>query len=310
MRLAAVLLALGAAPAQAAFTGDDPGSSSAVFLKLGPGGRALGMGEAHSVLVADPSAAYWNPAALARLKRPRSALFAHTDYLAGSFYDYGAAAVRAGRFTWAASFQYQSAGSIPKRDTVGTDLGTFTPSDFAGGPSLAWEGGDAAIGRPYTLGVSAKYIHSVIDTTARGYAFDAGILFPIDADNRWGAAAVVQNAGPGLKFKGDAAPLPLTLRFGTAIRLSPTWMVEADLIMARDAKPALALGTERRLSDRFGGSPALRFGFNTRAPSDIKGVAGISTGLGMAFERFDVDYAFTPFGHLGLTHQLSVAFGF
>jgi len=46
----------------------DPGTTSANFLKLGIGPRAVAMGEAQVGLANDVYATYWNPAGLAQLQ--------------------------------------------------------------------------------------------------------------------------------------------------------------------------------------------------------------------------------------------------
>ena len=44
------------------------GETGLSFLKLGVGGRALGMGEAYSAVAADPTAMYYNPAAMSQIE--------------------------------------------------------------------------------------------------------------------------------------------------------------------------------------------------------------------------------------------------
>src|SRR5437870_7030522 len=58
----------------------EPGTSSANFLKLGAGPRAIAMGEAQVGLADDVYASYWNPAGLAQLENPEAA-FVQTQYL-------------------------------------------------------------------------------------------------------------------------------------------------------------------------------------------------------------------------------------
>jgi len=48
------------------------GQTGLAFLKLGVGGRALGMGEAYSAVATDPSGMYYNPASLALASSPSS----------------------------------------------------------------------------------------------------------------------------------------------------------------------------------------------------------------------------------------------
>ncbi|RIK54073.1 hypothetical protein DCC62_32005, partial [candidate division KSB1 bacterium] len=45
------------------------GTAMAQFLKIGVGGRAVGMGEAFVALANDASALYWNPAGIAQMNK-------------------------------------------------------------------------------------------------------------------------------------------------------------------------------------------------------------------------------------------------
>src|SRR5688572_5651049 len=66
-----LLLAFLIMPSLAFGFGDDKvGTSGAQFLKIGPGARPVGMGEAFTGVADDVHAIYWNPAGLATLKKP------------------------------------------------------------------------------------------------------------------------------------------------------------------------------------------------------------------------------------------------
>src|SRR5690242_8953689 len=90
--IVAVLLFAVALPA-AAF--GQAGQSGLAFLKLGVGGRALGMGEASAATALDPSAAFYNPAALAIPDHPQI-LIMHKEWIEGVSSEYLSAAVGAG----------------------------------------------------------------------------------------------------------------------------------------------------------------------------------------------------------------------
>ena len=73
------------------------GKYAGEFLAIGVGGRALGMGGAHTALVNDVTAGYWNPAGLARIDYPQVALM-HEEHFGDLVnYNYGAAAIPYGK---------------------------------------------------------------------------------------------------------------------------------------------------------------------------------------------------------------------
>jgi len=69
------------------------GKYAGEFLSIGVGGRALGMGGAHTAIVNDVTAGYWNPAGLARIDYPQVALM-HEEHFGDLVnYNYGAVAI-------------------------------------------------------------------------------------------------------------------------------------------------------------------------------------------------------------------------
>ena len=83
----AVLGAGGVARAQGTLGGQRAGTSSATFLRIGVGARAVGMGETFVAVANDPSAIYWNPAGLASLQR-REIAISHVQWPADVTYEH------------------------------------------------------------------------------------------------------------------------------------------------------------------------------------------------------------------------------
>ncbi|MEK7745767.1 MAG: hypothetical protein AAB576_03810, partial [Elusimicrobiota bacterium] len=50
----------------------------------------------------------------------------------------------------------------------------------------------------------------------------------------------------------------------------------------------------------------VRLGFNTRNDAEL----GITAGVGWRFRDFMLDYAFVPYGDLGISHRISVTWQF
>lgn len=85
------LSALAAGQARAFGTGDK-GTSGAQFLKIGPGARPAGMGEAFAGVADDIHSVYYNPAGLANLRRVEAAAM-HESRFQGVNYDFAAVSV-------------------------------------------------------------------------------------------------------------------------------------------------------------------------------------------------------------------------
>lgn len=69
------------------------GKYAGEFLALGVGGRALAMGSAHTAVVNDVTAGYWNPAGLARINYPQFSLMHEEHFGSLVNYNYGAVAI-------------------------------------------------------------------------------------------------------------------------------------------------------------------------------------------------------------------------
>ena len=71
------------------------GTSAAAFLNIQVGARGMAMGGAFVASANDASALYWNPAGIARLPKGE-AMVMHTNWLAGTDFDFGAIVIPLG----------------------------------------------------------------------------------------------------------------------------------------------------------------------------------------------------------------------
>jgi len=110
------------------------------------------------------------------------------------------------------------------------------------GRSRAWEGVfgvsyGVPIKEDLSIGLSAKYIHSVLDQESGGvgqtFAIDAGILKRNFLINNFDVGFMLQNMGPKIYYltPEEADPIPFSLRLGMAYKPVQTPFHELTLVM-------------------------------------------------------------------------------
>jgi hypothetical protein len=132
----------------------------------------------------------------------------------------------------------------------------------------------------------------------------------LDRAGRLRLGGVVQNIGPGLRYVSHTDPLPLTVKLGAAVQVTPNWVLSADAVQPRDNGGSFSFGSEIPLWTGLRSSARLRFGLDTRTPADLQGWAGFTTGLGLEIGAWTLDYAFVPYDELGNAHHASLGVKF
>lgn len=289
-----------------AFGKDQAGTSGAAFLKIGPGARPVGMGEAFTGVADDIHSIYWNPAGLASLQRPELTGM-HMQWFQDIQYEFAAYAhPTRERGTWGFAVSNLHTDDLQRR-TEDTDasLGQFKSNDSAYWLSYAYP-----LNKKLSVGTNAKYIEQSLDSVkARAFALDAGVRYDTDWHGlRLGGSA--QNFGTKVKFQNESDPLPLTFRLGAS---APVYrkklLISSDVIIPRDHEIGLAVGGEYKHYFTKTMAYSVRSGYRT--DSDADGLTGISAGGGLTFGRVSCEFAWVPFGELGNSYRyaLHIKFG-
>lgn len=304
------------------------GKYAGEFMALGVGGRALGLGGAHTALANDATGGYWNPAALARLNYPE-ALLMHDERF-GNLINYDVATVALPYGTDASvgvTLLRLGVDGIPDTRNAWLDANGnrifddnnrpdydkvtyFNSADWALYLSYAKQAS-----RDFSYGANIKLIRrELADHSATGIGFDVGILYSPFTDLYLGLNAQDITTTFVSWSTGRNELITPTLKVGSAYfielfggRFAPAFDVDIRFENRQFASVANIglvsldprVGVEFDYDQLF----ALRIGY-----SDIKQV---TFGAGIHLKKLDIDYSFAQFGmtnDLGNTHRISVRF--
>ena len=176
------------------------GTTSAQFLKIGAGARAIGMGGAYSAIDGDIYSAYWNPAGIATMKGGSQATFNHASWLADITYDYAGLSINLEDM--GVVFATLTTLQVPEEK-----VRTY---DNPEGDGRVWDASSMAISVGYakmltdrfSIGFNVKYIReSIWNTSANGFALDVGTLYRTPF-NDLKIAASISNFGSKMQLDG------------------------------------------------------------------------------------------------------------
>lgn len=285
------------------------GTTSDNFLDIGVGARPAAMGNAYLALADDANSVQWNPAGLARLDYPE-VTFMHLAYFADINYEYLGVGV-----PWhgqGLGFGLTWLNVPPFNSTLDPNAEEGSASSY----SLAL-GYAVNLSPRLQVGVTVRsLLENLASNSSIGGSLDAGATF-----TPWGRnlslAVVAQNLGVDSGFAGVSDPLPINLRFGAAYSLFDRSNVRfvnlvLDVGKSLDDKFTYNVGGEWWLFHTL----ALRAGYTMSeggqdfSSSDPNAPANFTAGLGFQFNAADIDYAFVPYGELGVTNRLSLSWKF
>ncbi len=307
------------------------GTTSAKFLSVPVGARALGMGGAFVAVANDASAMFWNPAGLSSIYQ-YEAIFSHSQWLADIDFNYGGIVVPAGDVgTIGVNFTSLTMDQMERTTELSPD-GTgefFFAGSFSVGIAYA-----KTLTDWFSIGGNVKYIHeSIWNSSATGFGIDIGTLFVTPLPSlKFGAGisnfgTKMQITGEDLLVQNDISPnngnnpnvnaelstdrfdIPLTLRIGFAY--APISDPDAELLFVVDAihpndnTESVSIGGEY---SGFGRVVALRAGYRSLGQADSEEQFTIGTGL-----RYDTrnslilkfDYAYEQYGRFTSIHKFT-----
>ena len=298
-RIVVAAILLSAIPSAPLLAGE-PGTSGFVFLRLGNGARASGMGEAFTAVADDATSIYWNPAGMANIQGVELNV-THSEWLLDIRFEQASVVNEMLGGAVGISFTGLYYGDMDRYGTSPTLTpdGTFAPYDLAVAVGYATD-----LLPNLSAGASAKVIYEKIDfESATGYAVDLGVMHRSMIEGLTLAASVL-NLGPQAKFVEEKFYPPLQLRGGASYRYDEDWLhgtllVAGDVVFPNDSDAKVHLGAEYMYERLL----AVRFGYKANYY-----VQGATLGVGVFYKSLRFDYAFMPMEYeLGDSHRFSIS---
>lgn len=269
------------------------------FMNIGAGARAAGMGEAFTAVSDDVSAIYWNPAGLGKIRAPEISLTYYSMYVDSS-YQYLMGAFPAGPGTAGIDVSYVYFGNFDLRDDAGVLLGEKA-SPYNIGVTAAY---GMEFSKLLSAGAAVKYLsQAAAGTSLSGFTFDAGLL----------ADFGILSAGLNARNIGAAGSysVPTDIRAGLAgkIEMPPEHrlIIAGDIGYAVKGSMKYSVGAEYTFNNIL----SLRAGYRIKDENtDLGGMAGLFAGAGAALSGMKIDYSISPYGDLGITHNITFGYRF
>lgn len=299
-RLGWAILLLGATVSNA-LASSIGGTSGGEVLNIPVGARAIAMGEAYTAMADDVSSLYWNPAGIALLNQSQAS-FMYSQWLKDLAYHNASVATPLENGGLGASLSYLSYGDIQGFDNQGNAAGSVNAYS-----AVATVGG-AFLGDAWSAGFNLKGVQGALaDVKATGVAADFGgsLIYPKEVmGGTLRMAGSIRNLGTGLKFIDQKDPFPREWRVGLAAleMFKQRLNVSMDYGQQRDLSGSVYAGAEYWAVPYL----ALRAGYAGNGTESN----GIRAGLGLKIKNVSFDYAFSPYGDLGLTHRYELTFRF
>jgi len=261
--------------------------TGADFLKFGIGARPSAMGEASVSLHSDVTAAYWNPAGLAKIKSVQCGAM-YSEAVKDAFLNFfGLAVPVKGLGTYEVSGVVLFIEPIPVTTTSSESLGNLRWIDWAFTLSYGKE-----VIRNLSLGLGFKVIQRVesdpIFGTAKGKAYsgDFGFIyeFPFKGLN---LGFSVLNVGNKLQMDREIKKddLPRTIKSGLSYS-TDSWVITSDISKILDDKWRINIGAEHKFKDTI----FIRLGYYEKAGN----LKGLTYGMGIKIKNYQFDWANVP----------------
>jgi len=274
------------------------GTTASSFLKISPSPAGIALAGAYSSFGGPLKGLYYNSALLVNLNSPEVFLSYTSLYQdMGLSYVVLSRPVYFLKGTVAFTFEQFWYGSIKKVSNSGQELGSFSPSSSF----YAFSYARSLFGINTGLTVK-RIIEKISDKSASAIAFDFGLCKSFN--EKFNLAFSVKDFGTKLKFNKIKDSLPFSIRIGASYKFFGKFIFAFDSVLPSDNKSYFNFGGEYLLS-AYNFKSSIRAGYST-----VNALGNFSFGFGIKRGKYSIDYAYQPFGILGIAHRISLNIDF
>lgn len=277
-------------------TAQEVGQNAFALLQTGYGASAPALGGAGTAWSKDATVIWWNPAGLEGLDRGE-VLLGYRSWLAGMHDEYLGFAWPLRRSSLGVAALY-SLTAVDEWNENNEPVGKVYPQSAV--LDLAWA---YSLRRGISLGIGAKFLYeNLVEVTGVGGVFDAGLHWQA---LKWMSIGLsLHDLGPGVFYAGERIPTPWGVNAGIAFDVIEEVLLSAGAGYVSDA------GFEGRMGAEYRPFSVLAVRAGARLNSSViewGPLASPSLGMALYWKGFRVEYAFVPYGVLGVTHSVSVS---
>lgn len=292
-------------------------NSAAAWSRVGTGAKAMAMGGTGVAYMDNISAAYWNPAGLARLKTFEfgSMISDYHDY--SKTYNFAAIGFRLPNGYAAVSWNNANVDGFQGHDEYNNFTGTFGNYEHNIGLSYAYDS------PKFKVGATVKaFISSIDDDSETGFGTDVGLIYDLNQYISFGAMFRDLYS----KYVGDIVPTQYTI--GAAIH--PVYGVtltsdikkekhDEDIIYCAGAEYWIGIGEDVEVSSTLSGIASEEKSSWDNVLSNAQGGVRIgvndgslTAGFGLRYKIIEANYAYgaKKEDYLRDSHRFSIIFRF
>jgi hypothetical protein len=261
----------------------------------------MALGGAFTAYSDDASGIFWNPSGIANRSNTELTLGYNNWYQDLSLNYIALAVPVTDRVSFGCGAIYMNYGDFRAFTIDDQPMGSFGGHNMVAQITFSF-----GLIDQIAMGVTGKWISEKLEeTTAAGYAFDAGLR--IDT-GPFVLGFSARNLGQGLKYENESAPFPTAYTAGIGFRLFNRGLnLSTDVIYPRDGEISIHQGVELLYMNTI----SLRSGYSHTMTDEIESERdAMVMGFGLKVLSGSLNYSYHPGQDLGAVHQVEFSLSF